>query len=316
VIIPTHDRAPLLMRLLGALAAQDFAPGRFEVIVVADGCSDDTTRALAAAELPYALRVVEQAQGGAAAARNRGAAAAAAPTLVFLDDDTVPPPHFLSELQASLAAGADVAAAAVRVADWVPDVLLAAEQRDWDRSGAAAAAAGRPEVVHFAATAVRRACFEAAGGFDEALTARGAWGREDVELLHRVQARGYRLVDRSDVVVDSDCVIDPAVTLRRARDLGHSDVHLATKHPEFAARLFAEEPAKARIQRTVGRLVLAAPTLAVLVWPLQQLVTRAVRRGGTGSLLYRLWLVVWFTQWWRGVVEAGGAPIARSARRR
>ena len=43
------------------------------------------------------------------------------------------------------------------------------------------------EDMVFAATAIRRTGFEATGGFDEAFTADGAYGNEDIEL-------GYRLL--------------------------------------------------------------------------------------------------------------------------
>ncbi|MEP0918319.1 glycosyltransferase family 2 protein [Leptolyngbya sp. DQ-M1] len=87
VIIPTYNRCDSLKRTLNALARQTFPLEQVEVIVVADGCSDDTLTMLATYAAPFALKVIEQPGQGAAVARNQGAAQASANLLLFLDDD-------------------------------------------------------------------------------------------------------------------------------------------------------------------------------------------------------------------------------------
>ena len=42
VIIPTHNRSDLLIRNLSAFSSQVEANPKFEVLVVADACEDDT----------------------------------------------------------------------------------------------------------------------------------------------------------------------------------------------------------------------------------------------------------------------------------
>jgi len=98
VVIPTYNRCVSLERVLRALARQTVSPAWFEVVLVADGCTDDTVplcRRLAN-ELPYSLRLIEQVNSGPAAARNRGVAEARAELIVFIDDDVVPAPEFLA----------------------------------------------------------------------------------------------------------------------------------------------------------------------------------------------------------------------------
>ena len=102
VVIPTHQRRDLLVRVLAALAAQTMARERFTVTVVCDGCHDGSADAarLAVAEDGQAaglnLRVMEQPNAGAATARNRGAGSTHAGLLLFLDDDMIAQPDLLA----------------------------------------------------------------------------------------------------------------------------------------------------------------------------------------------------------------------------
>lgn len=90
VIIPTHNRVNSLRRTLDALCIQTYPVKDVEVLVVADGCTDETVEMLKSYKAPYTLGVIEQKRQGAAAARNTGAAAAKGKLLLFLDDDIVP----------------------------------------------------------------------------------------------------------------------------------------------------------------------------------------------------------------------------------
>ena len=88
VVIPTRNRAALLDESLASLAAQT-ASGRFEVVVVSDGSTDDTSAVCDrwAARMP--LMLVESPAAGISVAKNIGVDAASAPLLLFFDDDDV-----------------------------------------------------------------------------------------------------------------------------------------------------------------------------------------------------------------------------------
>jgi len=92
VIIPTYNRVSNLKRTLDALSLQSYPFCDFEVIVVSDGCTDETSSAIRGYEGPCTLHLIEQGNQGAAAARNHGAEYAKAPVLLFLDDDVEPMP--------------------------------------------------------------------------------------------------------------------------------------------------------------------------------------------------------------------------------
>src|SRR6185436_17263229 len=72
VVVATHNRLPLLVRLLEQLGRQTLPPEEFEVVVVDDGSQTPAAPALQEMPLPYECRVLRQVQAGPAAARHRG----------------------------------------------------------------------------------------------------------------------------------------------------------------------------------------------------------------------------------------------------
>ncbi len=90
VIVPTYNRAGLLLEALESARAQTYRP--VEVVVVDDGSIDGTTAALAAwpgaaAGDGWRLHCVSQPNAGAPAARNRGLALARGEFVQYLDSD-------------------------------------------------------------------------------------------------------------------------------------------------------------------------------------------------------------------------------------
>lgn len=95
MVIPAHDAARFLPRVLGALAG-----AHVPVLVVDDASRDDTaSRAEALGARVLRLPV----QGGPAAARNAGARALAAEVVLFLDADCVAHPDVPARVRAAFA---------------------------------------------------------------------------------------------------------------------------------------------------------------------------------------------------------------------
>lgn len=99
VVVPTYNRRDRLERVVIALQAQDYPADKVDIIVVLDGCTDDSRPMLErlARRGGPRLVVIEQPSSGPSVARNRGAAAATGDLLVFIDDDVVAAPRVLLE---------------------------------------------------------------------------------------------------------------------------------------------------------------------------------------------------------------------------
>ena len=86
VVMPAYDEAAVIERTLGALLDES-EPGEFDVIVVANGCTDDTAAVVRRA-FPC-VRVLELAEGSKPAAINAGLALARTAPVLMLDADVV-----------------------------------------------------------------------------------------------------------------------------------------------------------------------------------------------------------------------------------
>jgi glycosyltransferase involved in cell wall biosynthesis len=121
VVMPTHDKARYLERTLASWLHQRCRD--FELIVVADGCSDATHEVLASYATRLPLRCVEIAKAGRAGARNRGVGVARGALVLFSDDDRLVHPDFIAaHRHAHLQADAGV------IIGWQGGVLVDAAQ--------------------------------------------------------------------------------------------------------------------------------------------------------------------------------------------
>jgi GT2 family glycosyltransferase len=183
VVVPTHRRPCLLDRCLAALAAQDFDPAQFEVIVADDARSSFTRQQVEswARWTAVTIRYVAPAAGrGPAAARNGGWRVARGAIVAFTDDDCIPDRRWLCQGMAAFEPG--VAAVSGRVVVPIPE-----RPTDYQRDAAGLETAEFVTANCFA----RRDVLAAVGGFDERYAA--AW-REDSDLQFTLLERGERIV--------------------------------------------------------------------------------------------------------------------------
>ncbi|NDV98274.1 glycosyltransferase [Salipiger sp. PrR002] len=122
VILPASNEGAVIARCLRALLASDWtAAAPPEIVVIANGCRDDTA-AQARALMPeaeargWSLRVIEISKGCKLGALNAGDAAARGRLRVYLDADVTISPPLLAQLQDALAGpGARYASGTLRI---------------------------------------------------------------------------------------------------------------------------------------------------------------------------------------------------------
>ena len=167
VVIPTHDRAGLVVEAVGSALAQRFAD--LEVIVVDDGSTDDTARRIAALDGP--VRYLRQDRAGPAAAKNRGIAAARGELVGFLDSDDLWEPDLLERVVPVFDRNADVGLVSVMAREIEPDGRQTARVYGKNSPGTDYSTTGL--LLHDAGCCswfvVRRELLERVGGFDESL---------------------------------------------------------------------------------------------------------------------------------------------------
>lgn len=218
VIVPTHDRRAFLQRKLAALEAE---PLDFEVIVVADACSDDTEAFLEQYRPPYRLNWTTAPGRHAAYARNRGAELAAAELLLFSDDDVIARPGWLA---ANLALHEQPGRVGV-TAQALPEGLefgfpVARLQGWWNVSGNS--------------TSLSKELFRRVGGYDESFD---TYGGEDPDLAYRLKLAGavFALVEGAVVEHWHDGFV--ANLEAKARSAGRAHVQVWRKHRSFEIAL-------------------------------------------------------------------------------
>lgn len=97
LVIPTYNNKKTLRTTLVALNDQSCRADEFEVIVVDDGSTDDTTKGLVklAPRLNYKTQILRQEKRGPAAARNKGIRNAKGEMILVINDDTTPTPDLV-----------------------------------------------------------------------------------------------------------------------------------------------------------------------------------------------------------------------------
>lgn len=102
VIIPTRNRAALLEKALTSILTQTLSPEHFEVIVVDNGSTDNTTAVVNSFKSRLKnIRCFLEHQPGLHAGRHKGLAEAESNLLVYADDDIEAFPTWLQAIQDS-----------------------------------------------------------------------------------------------------------------------------------------------------------------------------------------------------------------------
>jgi GT2 family glycosyltransferase len=191
VVVPAYNAGDTVADAISSVFAQ--TDDDFELIVVDDGSTDNTSTEVQRFAGDSRLRYVHQANAGLAAARNRALAEARGRYASFLDADDLLMPSYLATMRATLDRARDVAFAdsdfwilddrSGRITAWpFGGIRLPPDPHDLMRLVL------HRNVVHYGAT-VRMSVLRNVGYFNPSLRA-----CEDIELWLRILARGHLAV--------------------------------------------------------------------------------------------------------------------------
>jgi GT2 family glycosyltransferase len=185
VIVPVYNNSTGLLECVSALKAA--ADGDTEILVVDDASTDDTRAAARAT----GVRVVQLAHNsGAGTARNQGAAHARGGILFFVDSDVVVAPDALDRIRRAFDAdpGLEAVFGSYDAAPRAPGIV--SQYRNLLHHFTHQHADRAASTFWAGCGAVRRAAFEAVGGF----AGRRFDGIEDLELGVRMRRAGFRIM--------------------------------------------------------------------------------------------------------------------------
>jgi glycosyltransferase involved in cell wall biosynthesis len=244
VIIPTHNRAGSIVRLLNKLGEQTFTLSQMEVIVVANSCSDNTVDVLKQYKAPYHFQYAETNGAGPAVPRNKGATLASGDIFIFLDDDVDPS---TSLVQAHVSAHCNSMTVVMGYLPLTmpdePDFFRLNLRAWWEKKFYQMRIKGYRfsyEDLLSGNFSISSTLFRQANGFITSFTC-----RDDYELGMRLLQLGAQFVFSKDAWgYHCDEVTNLIRSLRRKREEGRTDVKLWRLHPGIQNELQKEYIAK------------------------------------------------------------------------
>jgi len=196
VIIPSCNEGEWLRKtVMGVLENTDYPD--FEIVVVADGCTDGSVDFLKKYTIPNVVLHELAQSAGASGARNVGAKKASGEYLVFIDSHMIPrDANWLSELALQLnqpqIGGATLCIPYLEEPDRVAYIYTI---KDLELEPTWITPENRQNIQNVPAIpgacfGIRKKVFEETGGFDAGFQ---KWGREDLEYSIRLWRLGYDL---------------------------------------------------------------------------------------------------------------------------
>ena len=236
VIVTATSNASAIRRVLAALAMQDLAPSRYEVLLVDTGDICGLDVALSGIDVPYALTTISRHGEGLSAVRNAALQEAVGDIVVFMGSDLQPSPdnlrlhlerHRAERSPRSILGEVIVRSTAVRdsVAHLIETTSIASARPEM-RPGASY----KGQAFSCSNLSVQRHHLLRIGGFDASFCGEGA---EEVEIGLRLErALGMPVVFDPDIRATRRDPMDIRSVVTRHRMLGWCTQRMARKHDD------------------------------------------------------------------------------------
>ena len=310
VVIATRNRRESLRRTIESLRSQTADPETFDVVVVADGCTDGTHSMVD--ELARTswqgrgLGVVDQPWHGAAVARNTGLGLAGGRVVLFLDDDVIADRDLIRQHLRHHVAEANPAGGARRGVVVIGKIepvhraeVIHRQLRGWWQEHYRRLSERPPTFadVYTGNVSVPGEVARDVGGFDVELDY-----AEDVEFGFRLAKAGSRITYAPHAVVRTTNLKPAAGLLTDLRRSGRGSVRVHRKHPDVLPLLpiggYGETNLRLRVTR--GSLLWAS-RLPLVSSAIRKTFDRWAARRATSPLDRRIFEVVRAYEFWSGV---------------
>jgi len=225
IVIPSFNEGSWLERTVRGCLEKTNYPD-FEIIVVGDGCSDESIKTLSGLKFPNVKILELEKSVGAIETRNKGAALATGEVLVFIDSHQEPMSANWLEVLVDLLDKPNCGAATINIAsigeadrlgflytlkNWSLEPTWTKPENISNNQLAPAIPGG--------CFAIKKSLFTATGGFNSTLK---KWGREDFEYSLRLWRQGY------DLWFSGEAVMGHAFDHKRAFEISWEQVDFNT----------------------------------------------------------------------------------------
>lgn len=239
VIITSYNRCPALLKTLDALGRQTVDPGKYEILVVDNGSTDETYELASRLVLPCSLTVLQCLQNqGIAGGRNLALGHAHGRYLILVSDDLIVPEDFIAmHLETHdrfpgcwIVGGFEQLDSLTdtpfgRYLDWLERSFT--ERRKANAVGSGLWEMGAPTARNLS---LPRRDYERIGPFDEQF----ANACEDQDWAHRMQPFGVRfLYNESITCIHNDQAGDLKRYCRAQLRGAHDTALFCAKYPEI-----------------------------------------------------------------------------------
>lgn len=186
VIVPAYNSGSTIRSCLSSLLNQSLPKEDYEIIVVDDGSTDDTSSLI----MEYPVKYLWQPNKGPAAARNHGAREAKGSIILFTDSDCVPARNWIEEMVRPFNS-ADIIAVKGAYRTNQKSLTARFAQIEFQERFELLMRAESIDMVDTYSAAFRHDIFLQHGGFDEAFPAAN---NEDTDLSYKLSLTGNRMV--------------------------------------------------------------------------------------------------------------------------